>query len=186
MRWIAFTIVAYCLVVAQTSIAQMISFSAFGLGDVGPDLLAIFAVFLAMYVRESIDMMLAAWILGMMVDLTADSPFGGPGRPGVIGPMAIAFVLAARVIFSLREALFRDRLATKAIMGMLFAFGAHWFWITSQAILSGGEATWGQYWRLMLEALAVGAYTAILTPILFVPLGKIKRLLVPLPSSRQR
>jgi rod shape-determining protein MreD len=183
MRWIAFTIVAYCLVLAQTSIAQMISFSAFGLGGVGPDLLAIFAVFLAMYVRDGIDLMLAAWVLGMMVDLTADNPFGGPG---VIGPMAIAFVLAARVIFSLREALFRDRLATKAIMGMLFAFGAHWFWITSQAILSGGQATWAQYWRLMLESLAVAAYTAILTPLLFMPLGKIRRLLLPLPSSRQR
>lgn len=177
MRWIAFAILGYVMILAQTSLGQVLCFRS-SLGVVAPDFLAAVAVFLALHVRDPADLMIAAWTLGFALDLTT-------GAVPAVGPMALAYLAGARLLYGLREALFRDRLATQVLATLLFCTFAHFLWITAQSAL-GGHFAWREYGRLLGEMLAVAAYSAVLAPLVFWLLGKVKRLVIPVPTGRGR
>ncbi|MCK4277401.1 MAG: hypothetical protein KAX78_12855, partial [Phycisphaerae bacterium] len=77
MRWIPFVIFAYILILLQTTVAGLLVISPGAIGPVGPDLMAILAVFVALNVRRAADAMIAGWILGLALDLTAGGVGGG-------------------------------------------------------------------------------------------------------------
>jgi hypothetical protein len=122
MRWVVFIVLAYAMAVFQTSLVPLITFTLSSVGTIAPDSLAIVAIFVAMNVRYGLDVMLAAWILGMTADLTT----GGAGLAiPVIGPMAIAYALAAGAVFRFREVFVPEWTASKIILAIVFCLVAH-------------------------------------------------------------
>ena len=181
MRWIPFLILVYLIVLFETTLGRVLTIATASLGTIGPDLTALVAEFVAFYVRTGPDAMLAAWALGMAVDLTTT---GGLGSVTVVGPMSLAYALTAGVLFRLREAFFRERALTQALLAWAFCTIAHGLWVTAQTLLAGGEAGWGAYGRTMGQALAIACYSGLLMPLVHFSLGKCQRLFLHAPVGR--
>lgn len=180
MRWIPFIILTYFVLLLQTSVVGLISFSAGSAGTVAPDLLAIVAVFVALGARYGVDALLAAWALGLAADLTTG---GGAGAATVLGPMSLAYMLAAGVVFKMREAFFRDRAFTKVMLALAFCLLAHPIWVTLQTLRASGAMTWADYGKLLVQALLLSLYTAVLAPLVLAVLSKLSGWILP-PQGR--
>jgi len=183
VRWIRFLILTYLVVLVQTTAGRLLVFRTSAVGMVGPDLLALLAVFVALHVRNWADVMLAAWSLGLAVDLTTA---GGPGGATVVGPMALAYALTAGLLFRVREAFFREQALTQMLLAWAFCLLAHGLWVTAQWLLAPGEMTASAYARTLGQAGALAVYTALLMPLAHFALSKGQRLLLTGPASRGR
>jgi len=172
MRWVPFVILAYAAVLLQTTVTRALAFTAAGVGTIGPDLLALTAVFIAFYVRSWPDAMLAAWALGLMVDLTA---VGSAGAETAVGPMAVAYALAAGLLFRVREAFFRERAVTQTLLAWAFCLLVHGAWVTAQSLLAVGAMSWSAYGRTLLQAIGLACYSAVLMPLVHFLLMKCQR-----------
>lgn len=183
MRWIPFFILAYAVVLIQTTAGRILAFTADGVGTIGPDLTALLAVFVAFHARSGVDVMLSAWMLGLSVDLTTA---GGMGAGVVVGPMAIAYCLVAGLLFRVREAFFRERALTQALLAWAFCLLTHGGWVTVQSLLSLRDVTWSAYGRTLLQAVAVACYTALLMPLAHVGLARLRRWFLSAPAGPGR
>ena len=183
MRWIPFLILAYVVVLAQTTLGRVLVFTTQAVGSIGPDLMALVAVFVAFYVRGWADAMLAGWVLGMTLDL---STAGGAGSVTALGPMSIAYALAAGLIYRIREAFFRERALTQTLLAWLFCLVTHGLWVTFQSLLALKEMTWGAYGRIVLQALALASYTALLMPMAHFGLARCQRWFLAAPVGPGR
>lgn len=183
MRWIAFVILTFVVLLVQTSLLRLMKVPL-SWGAVWPDLAAIVAVFFALRTRTALDAMLACCILGLGVDLTTGTG-GGVGAPTVVGPMAIAYTFTAWALFRARDAFFRDRALTQALLTMSFCLIVYFLWSTMQAIRSP-EPVWGTYWLVLRQALVLALYTAVLAPLVHVALSKMERWFLPASSGRTR
>jgi rod shape-determining protein MreD len=177
MRWIPFLVLAYLTVVVQTSLGRLLAFGAGSAGTVQPDALAWAAVFVAMFARSSVDVMLSGWVLGLLADLTTGA---------VVGVMPIAYALSAGAVFRVREAFFREKFSTKVMLTLVFCLLAHGMWVTGQSLLAWRAMTWGAYGRVLLQAALLSAYTAALAPAAHWLLGKAEPLLLGAPAGRGR
>ena len=81
----------------------------------------------------------------------------------------------AGLLFRVREAFFRERAMTQAMLAMAFCLMAHGLWVTSQALLGAGEMAWSTYGRTLLQAVGVSGYTALLMPLVHFGLVKCRR-----------
>jgi len=183
MRWIPFVILAWLLVIVQTTLGRVLTLSGTPIGSIGPDFLAILAVFVALQARSGLDAALAAWVLGLALDLTAA---GGVTSPTVVGPMPIAYALAATLVYWLREAVFRERALIQALLAALFCLVAHGIWVTAQSLRASGEMTWSAYGEVLVQAVALAAYTALLMPMGYWALRYLRRIFMMAPSGRSR
>lgn len=183
MRWIPFVILAWLLVIVQTTLGRVLTLSGTPIGSIGPDLLAIVAVFVALQARSGQDAALAGWVLGLALDLTAA---GGVASPTVIGPMPIAYALASGLIYWLREAVFRERALIQALLAALFCLVAHGIWVTAQSLRAAGQMTWSAYGEVLVQAVALAVYTALLTPLGYWALRRVRRVFMTGPSGRSR
>lgn len=181
MRWIPFVILTYVLMLIQTTLGRVVTIDLQAVGLIGPDLAAIAAVFIAAKSRTELDAVLAAWVLGLALDLTAAA---GPGATTVIGPMALAYAAAAWVVFRVRDAFFRERVTTQAFLALVFCGLAHFLWVSMQCLLAGRGLTWGEYGRLLGQAGGLAIYTAVLTPAGFAGLSRIQRWLFAVAPDR--
>ena len=180
MKWVPFIILTYLVVLAQCTVGGILTVSSTAVGTVGPDLLAIVAVFMALHVRTGFHAALAAWVLGLAVDLTTVSAGGGATA---VGPMPIAFAVAAAVIFQIREAFFYKRAMPQVWLALMFCLVAHGIWVSFQAILAFGGISWGAYGRLLLQAVALAIYTAVLMPLGHLGLRWLGKWLISVPTS---
>ena len=184
MRWIPFIILAYLLTLLQTTLGRLMVFHIDKLGLIGPDLLALAAVYVALQARSGMDVMLSGWLLGLGLDLTM-----GPGGSGnfVPGAMPVAYALAAGMVFGLREAFFRDRPLTQIFTGLLFCIVAHGMWILLQAALGFRGVRWAGLGHVLSQAAMLSMYTALLMPLGLYLLARCQRwLLVQPPASYRR
>ncbi len=181
MRWIPLTITAYLLVLCQGTLAKAITISGLAIGPVGPDLMAIAVVFVALVVSDITDAMIAGWIFGMALDIAA---YGGLGLPTVIGPMSIAYALGAAGVFSIRGAFFRNKTGPQIVIALIFCVFSHLLWVTLQYLRSGGLA--GGFGRMVLQVFAISAYTAALMPFGFRMLGRVRNWLFVAEAGRAR
>ncbi len=179
MRWIPLIILAYVVVVVQTTLGRVLSVNL-SVGTVSPDLLAVVALFVALHVREGVDVMLACWLLGLTVDLTA----GGALAVTAIGPMAISYTLAGGAMFAIREAFFHDRLLTRAVLTFVFCLLAHGLWVTIQSLLAISTASWRMYATMLLQAALLAIYSALVSPLVLITLMKLRRWLIPPATDR--
>jgi cell shape-determining protein MreD len=179
MKWVPFIILTYLVMLAQCTVGgRWFTFSVTGIGMVGPDLSALLAVFMALNVRSSSHAALAGWVLGLAVDLTA-------GGVTAVGPMPIAYAAAAAMVFQIREAFFYERPAPQVFLTLLFCLVAHGIWVTLQAVLAFGEVSWEGYGRMLLQAAALAVYTAVLMPLAYLGLRRIRKWLTPVPTGRR-
>ncbi|MCK4601413.1 MAG: hypothetical protein KAU28_03035 [Phycisphaerae bacterium] len=182
MRWIPFIILAYPILLVQTTLGRVLIIHSDHLGAVWPDFLAILAVFVALRAKALLDVMLAAWTLGLLVDLTTA---GGPGGAAVIGPMAIAYTFGAFVVYRVREAFFREHRLPQVLLTFVFCLLAHWLWVTIQSLLAGGMS-FSIYTRVLLQVVLVSAYTAALMLLGHPGLARCQRFFLTVPSGRSR
>ena len=178
IRWLWFLILAWVAILIQTTVGRIITFETAAVGTVGPDLLAPLAILVALYARRPGEVMLAACLLGLALDLASA---GGPGAGAVVGPMAIAYTLAARATLAVREALFREHALVRAVLTLGFCLIAHLGWVTLQSLVAWN---WQEYWRMLAQAVALAAYTALLAPLILLMLDRIRRRLIRLPGRR--
>lgn len=181
MRWIPFVIFAYILILLQTTVAGLLVISPWAIGPVGPDLMAILAVFVALNVRSGADAMIAGWILGLALDLTA----GGVGGGTVVGPMCIAYALGCRGVFHIREVIFRERAVSQALLTLLFCLFAHGLWVTLQSVRLGRVSA-SMYGVMLLQVVGVGLYTGLLAPLGYFALIRLRSWLIISPRGRSR
>jgi len=183
MQWVPFIILAWLAVLMQASVGKVLTFSGGSIGAVGPDLAAIVATFFALNVRGWADVMLAAFVLGLGLDLSAG---GGAGFASAVGPMPVAYALAAGMVYRIREAFFREHWLTQAMLAAIFCVVAHGLWITWQALLAYRTATWAAYVRMWLQVLSLAGYTAVLMPLGHLALARCQRWFISQAEGRHR
>ncbi len=151
MRWIAFLILIYVATVFQTTVAPFIA-----IHGVRPDVLIIVAVYYAL-MAQRYDAFIAAWGIGLMVDLTSL----GFRTYSNVGICAVAYSIAAMMMVGLREYTFR----ATPVAQVLYCFGAKLF--VSAAVIAHMSVVADQSVAIGgLIALAVweAAYTAVIAP----------------------
>lgn len=181
MRWIPLAIVAWVMILAQATLAQVLTIERFSIGTIGPDLLSGLAVFIALYAPRQVDALLAAWGLGLLLDLASA---GGPGSAAVVGPMAISYVLAAKVIYSLRDVFFRDRVITRFLLTAGFCLIAHGLWVIGQSLLAWRQCGWADCGRMLIQAAAIAVYSALIGPVLIALFYRGRRWLMYVRTGR--
>ena len=183
MRWIPLAILAWLLVVVQTTVGRLLAFELSSVGAVGPDLLAPLAVFVALRVQTPTDAMLAGCLLGFLLDLTTA---GGVGSAAVVGVMPLTYALATRLLFGVREAFFRQRIGTQMLMTLMFCLISHGLWVTIQSALAYGSVSWSTYGATLVQAGAIACYSAVLAPEMFWGIGRRRKWLIPRQAERDR
>jgi len=183
MRWIPFLILAYVVMLMETSMSRLLFINVPGLGSIGPDLAAMVVVFVALYTRAATDAMIAGWVLGLAVDLTSG---GGIGAMTVVGPMSIAYCLLAWQLWRVREAFFRERAVTQIVLTLFFALAAHFIWVTVQALAAPGKVTFGDYGLALIQAAGIACYTALLMPLAHFALIRVQRVILTNPAGPSR
>ncbi len=184
MRWVFLAILTYILVLLQTTVVGLVTFRIPWVGYVGPDLLAVLAVFVALRARSGVDVMLTAWILGMTLDVTTGA---GARVSTAVGPMAIGYVLAAGVAFRIREIFFRDSVPAQCLLAFLFCLTAHGVWVISQWLLALRSVSAGGLMAMLVQVLLVSIYTAAIMPLVCIGLRRCERwIIAPSPSGRRR
>jgi len=179
MRWVGFGFLLYATLLVQTTVAAVV-FRLELLGPIAPDLAAIVAVFIALSAKRGTDAMIAAWFLGLGMDLMI---CGGGGAQTAVGPMAITYALSAALVYRVREAFFYDRPLTQVLLAGLFCLAAQVGWVTLQTLLG---FTWSGYGSWLLKAVGISLYTAVLAPFVCPGLKRCQRLFLVAPVGRRR
>ena len=159
MRWLPFAVLAIVVIVCQTTFVQTLM----AIREIWPQWVAILAVHYVLW-GPSPDAAIAAWILGLLVDLQTASP-----HP--VGLYAFSYGLVAWLIIRVRQVLFRDHPVTHAVVTLAFTFAvqmmaaAYCWW--KQRIPIDNEMMW--------HAFLFAGYTAIWAPCLQWVLIKLQR-----------
>jgi len=177
MRWVLFIILGYAVVLIQTTIGRIVLFEGLTTGPFGPDFLAVVAVFVALNVRGLFDAMIAAWLLGLALDLTT----GGAGR--CVGPMALAYALAGGAVYQLREAFFFRRALPQMFLAMVFCFIAHGVYVTLQSLLAWNFRAYG---RELVQVMLISLCTAVVMPVGHFLLHRCRRWIIAPAPGRSR
>jgi rod shape-determining protein MreD len=171
-------------VLVQVTVGGLLRFAGFGIASISPDFLAIIAVFVAAYAYSGVDVMLAAWVLGLAADLTTA---GGFPAETAVGPMPIGYALAAGAIYRIRTVFLRERILAQVILAVGFCIIAHGLWVTLQSAIAYRYMSWAAYGQRLLQALAHSIYTAVLAPLGFWLLGRGRKvILAPAPARERR
>ena len=183
MIWVTMGLLTYLLVLAQCTLVSVLTLNIPSIGPVCPDLPAILIVFLALHVRRRVDAMLSAWIVGFILDLTTGA---GPEISTVVGPMAIGYCLSAGAIFSFREMVFCENVITQCVMAAVFCIIAHFLWVTLQWSIALRDMSWSAYLVMLVQAVLLALYTAVLMPLGYFALKHCRKWLITAPTDRSR
>ena len=159
MKWLPFAVLAVIVIVCQTTVVQ-----AMAVGSVWPEWTFILAVHYALWGRWP-DAAIAAWLLGLVVDLQT-------AGPDPVGLHAFSYGAAAWAILRVRQVVFRDHPLTHVVVTLVFALAVqlligiyHWW------KLAGTPGSEGLWW----SALMIAVYTAVWAPFLHWGLIRLGR-----------
>lgn len=152
MKWLPFGILACITIICQTTFVPSMA-----IHHIWPDWMFVLAVHYALWGPWP-DAAIAAWLLGLIVDLQSSDR---------IGLYAFSFGAAAWAIMYVRQAVFRDHPLTHVVMTLFFAFGVR--------LLAAFYDWWcgttsGSFGALFYPAFFTALYTAACAPYLFWPL----------------
>ncbi len=176
MRWAGFAVLALVAIALQMSLGAVLRVPLGGGASLGVDFLGVLAVLVALRCRAGIDVALAGWTLGFLIDLTTAA------MP--LGLYAVSFTVAAMAVFQLRSAFFLDNPLTQAMMGLAFCLVAHGparFFVN--LYVRSGAAPLG---RELLQTLLIALCTAVFTPIGMRLLRPIDEWIMNRPTTRRR
>jgi rod shape-determining protein MreD len=165
MKWVPFAILAIVTIVLQTTIVNQV----LDIGDVYPDWMFILAVHYALHGTWP-DAAIAAWILGLLVDLQSVDPT----RTGTIGLFAFCYGLAACVILRVRRALFREHFVTHIVVTFVMTFCVQfvvWMYFAWRADTKSA----GDIASALTMSLLTAAYTGFCAPYLHWVLLRMRR-----------
>lgn len=155
MRWLPFAMLALIAIVCQTTVAHTLA-----IRSIWPEWTFVLAVHYALWGAWP-DAAIAAWVLGLVVDLQT-------AAPNPIGLHAFCYGAAAWVILRLRQLLFRDHPFTHLLVTLILGLGVqcaiafYYSWrLTSTPA------------NLWTTALGVAIYTAVWAPLLHWPLIRL-------------
>jgi hypothetical protein len=174
MKFWYIMLLALAATLTQTVATNAIWFSS-SVGWIGPILPACVTVCLALYSRNAVDAGLCGWILGFALEL----PLAGE----TMGLLSLLFAIGAAVIFAMRDAFFRERVPTQAILGFLFCLGVYEIWAVYSRVAVGPSAR--PFGSTALQVLLVALYTGVLTPIVCAGLRPLHRWLWPSAIERR-
>ena len=175
MRWAYFIPAVLAAMVVQTTVGQVLWFRT-SLGWIGPELLACVAVFVALNVRNGTDAALAGWALGLGVDVT----LSGEG----MGLLPLLYAAGCGGLFGIRDPFYRARFLSQMALGLMFCLFVYQLWTAYDVLVF--PALHRSYGARILQAAALAAYTAVLTPLVGGLLRKAQRQLVAMPDARGR
>jgi rod shape-determining protein MreD len=167
MRWGYFLLAVLAGVMVQTTVAQVLWFQT-PVGWVGPEVLAMVAVFVALNVRSATDAALAGWTLGMAMDLT----LSGEG----MGLLGLLYAAVAAGMFHFRRAFFREKVLTQMLLSLGFCLMVYEAWTLYDLLLRAAPAA--EYGRRGVQVLGLSAYTGVLAPMTYAGLRRVQRLLL--------
>lgn len=165
MRWLTFFVLAVAMLVLSSAVAPRVTF--FG---IWPDWLLVTVLFFALYARP-LDAVLGAWILGALADLMTVER---------LGFLALSYALAALLVASLREYLFRYRPAVQFVLVFSVSLLLRLVWTLYRGVLyDSGQSLGG---IVFVDWLLGSLYTAAWAPLMFKVLLSMSRSLgIPQP-----
>jgi len=151
MRWMPFAIVAIMILICQTTIVQVMAIQS-----VRPNWMFVLAIYYALWGAWP-DAAIAAWLLGLAVDLTS---LGNGGR---LGLYAFSFGAAAWAIIKIRSVFFRDHAVTQFAVTLVFSLAVE--------LVVQGYRHWSVFGampesRVWASAFFTAVYTAVCAPYL--------------------
>lgn len=167
-------LLALVATLTQTVAAKAIWFAS-SLGWIGPILPACAAVCAALYCRSAVEAALAGWIFGFALEL----PLAGE----TMGLLSLLFAAAATLVFALRDAFYRDKIPTQAILGFLFCLLVYEAWAGYSALMPPLSPR--PYYRVAMQVLLVSAYTGVMTPVICAALKPLGHWLWPATTDRR-
>ncbi len=174
MRISYILLLAIVATLTQTVATHALWFSS-SVGWIGPILPACVAVCMALYSRSAVDAALAGWILGFALEL----PLAGE----TMGVLSLLFAAGGATIYTMRDAFFRDRVITQAMLGFLFCLGIFEISVLySRVALPGSARSMG---AAALQVLLVAIYTGVFTPIVCAGLKPLHHWLWPAAVERR-
>ncbi len=158
MRWLTFMIFTVVVLTFQSAFAPRVE-----LFGIRPDWLLGVVVFFAMYARPS-DAVAGAWIIGACGDLMTIER---------LGLLALSYGLAAMLVTSVREYLFRYYGVTQFVVTFLVCLLIRVGWTVYRRVLYGPVDP--LLIELMTDCLLVSLYTAAWVPLMHKVLLSVSR-----------
>lgn len=120
MRWPVFLVFAFVFIIIEMSLREL--FVLRSVGHITPSFMIVLMVYVAMFAPR-VTALWAAWLMGLLVDLTHPLEQGAEQVGPLIGAHALGYVFACFLVLQFRALLFRRRALTLALMTMM-AFAA--------------------------------------------------------------
>ncbi|MCD4814512.1 rod shape-determining protein MreD [bacterium] len=148
-------LIGFCLVLLQTTLAGYVR-----IGEVAPDGVFLFVVFLALY-RQNTAGLWAAFVFGLFQDVA-----GG----GILGLNALLLLGITYLALYLRQKFFQENLVSQITIVMLFTFLHQFFTFFWMNTLLETQFHIGQW---VGNALGMALYHAVMAPFVFMLFKKI-------------
>jgi rod shape-determining protein MreD len=148
MRWVMFILFVGLLLTLQSAVAPRLAL--FGLR---PDWLLVAVVFFALHARVG-DAVLGAWLIGAGADLMSLER---------LGLMALTYGLAAVLVLSIREYLFRERGRTQFGLTLLVCLLVQLGWLVYRRMAY--DPALSVLSDLVFHSVAASVYTAVWAPL---------------------
>ncbi len=120
MRWLTFVLVAALTLVLQSAVAPHV-----GLFGIWPDWLLVIVLFFALYAKP-VDAVAGGWVVGALADLMTVER---------LGFLALSYGLAALLVTSIRDYLFRYRVMTQFVVVLAVSILLRASWSVYRRIL---------------------------------------------------
>ncbi len=119
MRWLVFGVVAFLLLVLDTSFVTVMQ-----VRNIAPLLSIVLLVYVCLFASRT-SSLIACLSLGLAMDL-AVPPLSTPGEATVtlIGPHALGFLFAGYLVLQVRTMVFRQRVVTLAVLSFVATLAA--------------------------------------------------------------
>lgn len=160
MRWVAFILLSILALTLQSTLAPRLE-----LLGARPDWLLLLVVLVALYAPFR-DAVVGAWIIGFGADLLTIER---------LGFLALCYTLVAMAISPVREAVFREQLATQVVVTAIASAFLRSTWAVYRRLLYG--AADGLLVDAGMDILWASVYTAAWMAVLYPAHGWLRRVL---------
>lgn len=167
MNWIVFAIVAWICFGCQLGLRDALQL---GSSTIAPSFVIPLLVFVALWARQGAALV-AALVIGVMLDLINTWPTERGHDIVVMGPWAFGCMLAAYTTLNLRTMMFRKSIITIAILSVLGAAIAQIFGLALLTVRSSYDdivlpSAAAELWPRLASAIYTGATALLIAPIL--------------------
>lgn len=167
MNWVVFAIVAWVLFGCQVGLRDVLQ-----LGDssIAPSFVIPLLIFVALWARQG-TALVAALLIGVMLDLIHTWPTERGQDIVILGPWAFGCMLAAYTTLNLRTMMFRKSIITIAILCIIGAAIAQIFGLALLTVRSTYDdivlpSAAAELWPRLASAVYTGATALLIAPVL--------------------